>query len=84
MAQACGITAFSAKEGAGEKWALFAGIDKARFKSPVVPGDQLVIETEYISHKMGIWHFRGKATVDGKLAAQAEIRLAVMDRPNSP
>ena len=84
MAQACGITAFAAKEGAGEKWVLFAGIDKARFKSPVVPGDQLVIETEYISHKMGIWQFRGKATVDGKLAAKAEIRVAVVDRPNSP
>ena len=80
MAKAAGIAAFSSEAKRGERWALFAGIDKARFKSPVTPGDQLLIETEYITHKMSLWKFRGRATVDGRLAAQAEIRVAVVDR----
>lgn len=79
MAQAAGIAAFASEAKRGDRWALFAGIDKARFKNPVTPGDQLLIETEYITHKLSLWKFRGKATVDGKLAAQAEIRVAVVD-----
>ena len=63
MAQACGITAFGSIENPGDKWVLFAGIEKARFKRQVVPGDQLIIETEYVTHKMGMWRFSGKATV---------------------
>lgn len=84
MAQLAGITAFASKADKGDFWVLFAGIDKARFKSPVVPGDQLLIETEYISHKMSLWKFLGKATVDGKMAAQAEIRIAVVAKTPSP
>ena len=84
MAQVCGITAFASVENPEDKLVLFAGIDKARFKNPVVPGDQLVIETEYISHRLGIWRFRGKATVDGKLAARADILVAVVNQPPRP
>ena len=83
MAQACGITAFSVETNPDGKWLLFAGIDKARFKRPVVPGDQLIFETEYVSHKLGIWLFTGKAFVDGKLAATAEIRVATIDKARS-
>ena len=80
MAQASGIAAFATEATRGDRWALFAGIDKARFKRPVVPGDQLTIETEYVAHKMHMWHCRGTATVDGKLAANAEIRVVVVDK----
>lgn len=80
IAQACGITAFGSVENPDDKWVLFAGIDKARFKKPVVPGDQLVIEANYVSHKLGIWRFDGKATVDGAIAASAEIRVAVVEK----
>ena len=52
---------------------LFAGIDKARFKKPVEPGDQIVLEVERTNYKSRIWKYATRATVDGKLAASAEV-----------
>lgn len=52
---------------------LFAGIDKARFKRPVEPGDQLLIEVAQTHYKSRIWKYSGKASVDGMLAASADI-----------
>lgn len=80
LAQACGITAFALEPDAHDKWLLFAGINKARFKRPVVPGDQLILEAEYISHRLGVWLFKGKATVDGKIAVTAELLVATVDK----
>ena len=80
MAQACGIAANALEPDVSRMWLLFAGIDKARFKRPVVPGDQLIIEAEYLAHRMNIWSFAVRATVDGKLVAQAEIRTATVRR----
>ncbi|MFD1216226.1 MULTISPECIES: 3-hydroxyacyl-ACP dehydratase FabZ [Microbulbifer] len=56
---------------------LFAGIDNVRFKRQVVPGDQLVLESEVVSERRGIWKFAGRASVDGELAASADILCAV-------
>ncbi len=50
-----------------------AGIDKARFKRMVVPGDQLQLEIQLIRHKLDLWKFSGKASVDGELACSAEF-----------
>jgi len=80
MAQACGVTAFSLEDNPQDKWLLFAGIDKARFKKPVVPGDQLVLETEFLSRRMSMWVFQGKGYVDDRLVAQAEVRVATVDK----
>ena len=52
---------------------LFAGIDKARFKKPVEPGDQLMLEVQQTNYKSRIWKYATKATVEGKLAASAEV-----------
>ncbi len=52
---------------------LFAGVDKARFKRPVEPGDQMMLEVEQTNYKRLIWKYSTKATVDGKLAASAEV-----------
>ena len=52
---------------------LFAGIDKARFKRPVEPGDQLRIEVAETHYKNRVWKYSGKATVDGALCAAADI-----------
>jgi len=52
---------------------LFAGIDKARFKRQVVPGDQLLFEISKLQDKRGIYKYKGIATVDGELAAEAEF-----------
>ena len=51
------------------------GIDKAKFRIPVVPGDQLLLETSLINQRRNFWVFEGNARVDDKLAAQAEIKL---------
>jgi len=51
----------------------FAGIDGARFKRPVVPGDQMRMEVELLRGARGIWKFKGTASVDGQLACEAEL-----------
>ncbi len=52
---------------------LFAGIDRARFKRPVEPGDQLLIEVAQTHYKNRIWKYSGNASVDGSVAAAADI-----------
>jgi 3-hydroxyacyl-[acyl-carrier-protein] dehydratase len=51
----------------------FAGIDAARFKRPVEPGDQLILESTILRHKAGIYKYRATGTVNGELAAEAEL-----------
>lgn len=53
-----------------------AGIDNARFKKPVVPGDQLMLDITYLKHRRNIWSFECRAEVEGKLAASAQIMCA--------
>lgn len=79
MAQACGLLAFRSQDEERPDNALFylVGIDDARFKRPVEPGDQLKLEVEVKKVKRGIWMFGAQATVDGALAAAAEIRCTM-------
>ena len=77
MAQAGGILAFhSLPEMVGEKLIYFAGIDKVRFRQPVVPGDQLIFEMAVLKQKGKIWKMSGKAKVDDSLVAEAELIAA--------
>ncbi len=78
LAQATGILAFrtNEKKPDGSSLYYFAGIDKCRFKQPVLPGDQLILEVEIVKEKRGIWKFNGVAKVDGKVVASAEIMCA--------
>ena len=77
MAQVGGILAFySIPEMIGEKLIYFAGIDKVRFRQPVVPGDQIIYEMEVIKHKGKIWKMAGKAKVDNKVVAEAQFMAA--------
>jgi len=75
MAQAAGLLAFQSSNEAVDQNTVvyFAGIDGARFKRPVVPGDRLVLECTILANKRGIWKFAAKATVDGQLATEAEL-----------
>ena len=76
LAQTAGIVIHSGKEDASSsEIVFFAGIDKAKFRIPVVPGDQIVLETNLINQRRNFWVFEGKAIVDNKLVAQAEIKL---------
>ncbi|VAX09694.1 3-hydroxyacyl-[acyl-carrier-protein] dehydratase, FabZ form [hydrothermal vent metagenome] len=81
LAQATGILAMESNPGAVDENALyyFVGIDKARFKRPVEPGDQLHLEVVLNNTKRGMWMFSGKATVDGKVAASAELMCTARD-----
>ena len=54
----------------------FLGIDKCRFRKPVIPGDQIRFEMESVSRKRTIYKFRGKAFVDGQVAAEAELLVS--------
>lgn len=75
LAQATGLLAFRTERKGAERDSLyyFVGIDKARFKKPVEPGDQLRLSVELIKTKRGIWVFDTEASVDGKTAATAVI-----------
>jgi 3-hydroxyacyl-[acyl-carrier-protein] dehydratase len=77
MAQVGGILAFhSIPEMVGDKLIYFAGIDKVRFRQPVVPGDQLIFEMEVLKQKGKIWKMSGKAKVNGNLVAEADLMAA--------
>lgn len=78
MAQACGVLGFKTMDKTPDDGSiyLYAGIDEARFKKQVVPGDQLFIEAKILSEKRGIWKFECVAKVDGQLAASATIMCA--------
>ncbi len=74
MAQVGGIMAYYANpEAIGNKLLFFAGIDKARFRKPVVPGDQLIFKLELVKQKRSIMIMSAIATVDDKVVAQAEL-----------
>ena len=78
LAQATGILAFkTAKQQPSDRSLyLFVGIDNARFKQPVIPGDQLRLEVELQRTIRNIWKFSAVARVDGKEAASAELMCA--------
>ena len=75
LAQATGLLAFRTGNRGAERESLYylVGIDKARFKQPVEPGDQLRLSVELIKTRRGIWVFDTAATVNGNTAATAEI-----------
>jgi 3-hydroxyacyl-[acyl-carrier-protein] dehydratase len=81
MAQATGLLAMASRpEEVGEKSLYyFVGIDKARFKRPVEPGDQLFLEVRLRNVRRGIWMFSGEARVDERIAATAEIMCTARD-----
>jgi len=77
MAQACGALAILTEGGRNsDEIYFFAGIDNARFKRQVIPGDQLVFQIQLLQSKRGIGKFAAQALVDGELAVEAEILCA--------
>jgi len=78
LAQATGILAFKTNNALPTDDSLyyFVGIDNARFKRPVEPGDQLVLEVKLVKHKGPVWKFSAEAKVDGKVVASADLMCA--------
>ena len=80
LAQAGGVAALSLETMRG-KYVIFAGIDKVRFKKPVLPGDTLRLETRLDKMRRSIGRGTGIATVNGALVCEAELLFAIMDKP---
>lgn len=85
MAQAGGVLAFKslgeeAQKDIENKVVYFMSIDKAKFRSPVTPGDQLVYKINVIKHKGQVWQLDAKAYVDDKVVAQAELKAMIVDK----
>lgn len=78
LAQATGILAFKTVGRIPDKDTLyyFVGVDEARFKRPVEPGDQLRLEVKYLKRMRGIWKFDGRALVDDELVCSATLMCA--------
>ncbi|HYS55724.1 MAG TPA: 3-hydroxyacyl-ACP dehydratase FabZ [Thermoanaerobaculia bacterium] len=64
-----------------EKLFLFGGVDKARFRKPVIPGDQLRFECEIVQRRSNSVKIHGTATVNGELVAEAEMLSVMVERP---
>ncbi|MBS1228752.1 MAG: 3-hydroxyacyl-[acyl-carrier-protein] dehydratase [Proteobacteria bacterium] len=78
LAQAAGILSFKTMGAKPDDDSVFyfVGIDNARFKKPVLPGDQLHLHVEIVRQMRGIWKYKVEARVDGEVAAQAELMCA--------
>lgn len=79
LAQVAGILAFQSGTSEG-KSVYFMSIEKAKFRRPVVPGDQLRLEVSVLQYRGNVWKFAGNALVGDKIAAEAEFTAMVTDR----
>ncbi len=85
MAQAGGVLAFKSlndedQKDIDKKVVYFMSIDKAKFRSPVTPGDQLVYKINVLKNKGAVWQLEAKAYVDDKVVAQAELKAMIVDK----
>lgn len=80
MAQCGAVLLLSEIQDRDEKLVFFTGIEKARFRQPVVPGDQLRIEVDVLVWRRVVGRMDGRVFVDGKLVAEAIISCALVDR----
>lgn len=81
LAQIGGILAYASDPfDATNHLMFFLGIDKAKFRRTVEPGDKLELFVEVLHHRSNVWKFRGEASVDGSLCAEAELLASVVDR----
>ena len=72
MAQVAGVLVYKSSE-TDDKMVYFMTIDKAKFRRPVVPGDQLRLEVEAVANRGKAWKFTGRALVEGKVVCEAEF-----------
>jgi beta-hydroxyacyl-ACP dehydratase FabZ len=81
MAQTAGVLVLKSLPDRENKLVLLVSIDGAKFRRPVVPGDQLRIEMVVIKRKGSVAKMAGTATVDGKVVAEAEVMCKLQDKP---
>lgn len=80
MAQTAGVLIYHEVENPETKLMLFTGLDAARFRQPVFPGDTLRLELKVLKLRSRFVKLHGEATVDGRVVAEAEITSVIVDR----
>jgi beta-hydroxyacyl-ACP dehydratase FabZ len=81
LAQVGVFLLFTGEQNRDTKLVYFSGIDKCRFRQPVIPGDQLRIEVTVLKKRDRYYKMKGRASVDGNIAVEAELSCSVIDRP---
>lgn len=81
MAQVAGVMIYRNLPDREKKLIYFTGIESAKFRRPVVPGDQLRIEMELLNRRSNFGKMQGRANVEGKLVAEAIVLFAIADHP---
>ncbi|GJL53142.1 MAG: hypothetical protein NPIRA02_02740 [Nitrospirales bacterium] len=77
MAQVGAVLALKGAQGPGRSIVYLAGVDKAKFRKPVFPGDQLTVDVEVLKQKAAFWKMQGKILVDSTLVCEAEMTAMV-------
>ena len=80
LAQVGVILLFASDENRASKLVYFSAIDNCRFRHPVIPGDQIRLVVTVLKRRGRYFKMRGEALVDGKMAAEAELSCAIVDR----
>ena len=80
LAQAGAVFVMKSLGDVGDKLFLFTGLDKVKFRKPVVPGDQLILDVVFEKKKMNIWRMHAVAKVDGKVACQGVFSAAIVSK----
>jgi beta-hydroxyacyl-ACP dehydratase FabZ len=83
MAQVAGVLVLKSLGGRNQKLVLLASVEEAKFRKPVVPGDQLTIEMTVERRKASVAKMRGVATVAGQVVAEAVVMCKLADRPSA-
>ena len=83
LAQTAGLLTLKSVDAKPDEDSIFyfVGIDAARFKKPVQPGDQLILKATILRERVGIWKYAARAEVDGRVAAEAELMCTVRSKP---
>jgi 3-hydroxymyristoyl/3-hydroxydecanoyl-(acyl carrier protein) dehydratase len=81
MAQCAAVLFLRDIEDRDKKLFLFGGVDKARFRKPVIPGDQLILDCEVVARRANTVKVRGVARVGDIVVAEAELLSVMVDRP---
>ncbi len=79
LAQVAGVLAFSSGASEGRS-VYFMSIEKAKFRKPVFPGDQLKLEVKILQQRGNVWKFSGSAAVEEKIVTEAEFTAMVTDK----
>ena len=83
MAQTGGMLILNSLPDPANTLVFFMAIDKAKFRKPVIPGDQLIFEVKLIRKRGKSFQFAGQALVDNQLVAEAELMAAIVDKEAS-